>query len=190
MGTLSDRQFAGVVNENSGGSRLVHSGDLLPIGTPRTYMVGQPGHEARLPRPVGAEDLAAHRSAMLADPTVARDASAAQGLWQAKGGAFTVADHARAVHDRRTAVVEGRANREDAIFALGPGHDISLARTRPAPSMGTDDAGRPQVTAYGGNRRLGFDEVSWAPSTKRPAPKAPAVRTPPRVAGQRRVRVA
>lgn len=148
---LSDDQFADQTNTFSygyaGGTRNVHTGEEHAIGSPG-FVVAKPGHEVTRPGPSTADDVRAHRAAMLRDPEVRRDPFATQGSWHVKPGEAAPApngeevtydrgvmrgyDPARStgvtsrgsVRDR--AISEGRRGAQRAIFDLKKGEDIQL----------------------------------------------------------------
>lgn len=148
MGALSHDQFAAKVNAG-GASRLLHTHEE-PTAKPGAYAVGLPGHESVYTAPIVREQVEKHASQLLADPTVADNPAAMQGGWRDKAEVFL--DHSQLVQGRRSAVAQGKAGAQLAIYDMAKDRDVHMKHGR-AHDDERVKAGTHKVV---GNRSVGY----------------------------------
>jgi len=138
MGVLQDDQFAAAVNQG-GASRLLHSSEAVLTGEKgRGYAVARPGDtELKAPVPLTAGTAREHADMLRAQPHLANDNRAMQGGWRGTDSgdgrekAYLDLSHLR--DDRKAAVSEGRAGRQEAIYDMKHERDIYMAKPTPQP---------------------------------------------------------
>lgn len=131
MGILSDGQFTSAANDK-GVSRFLSSGEQVKDTDPANrgkYAVSYPGtmgHEDDPLHPVLRDRVAAHREAMLADPTLSANPRTMQGGWPAEGKVYL--DASRMVDGRRTAAQLGQEGKQLAVRDMSKGRDVHMKR--------------------------------------------------------------